>query len=147
MIYVWLGLIILFAIVEALTLSLNSIWFSFGALLAMIAASLDWHLSIQIGIFLVGSAILLVLTKPLIKKYVRIKQEKTNSDRIIGQIGYVIEDISNLDAKGQIKILGQVWSARSDSGQKIDAGARVRVLRIEGVKAYVQAIKEQEEQQ
>ncbi len=141
-IYIWLGLIVVFAIVEALTLSLTSIWFAFGALLAMIASSLQLSVAVQIIVFVIGSAALLALTKPLIKKYALLKNVKTNSDRIIDEIGSVTEEINNIDAKGKIKALGQIWTARSETGENIPEGKNVRVLRIEGVKAYVTPIEE-----
>ena len=139
-IYVWLGMVVLFAVIEAFTLSLNAIWFSFGALLSMVAAAAGWSLVVQIVVFLIGSAALLVLTKPLIKKYASMRHEKTNFDRIIGKIAIVTQPINNLDGIGQIQALGQVWTARSDSGRPIDAGTRVRVIRIEGVKAFVETV-------
>lgn len=142
-IYIWLGLVVLFAVVEALTLSLTSIWFAVGSLLAMIAATFRFSLTVQIVVFVIGSAATLALIKPLIKKYAFLKNEKTNSDRIIDEVGYVTEEINNIDAKGQIKTLGQIWSARSESGELIPVGKNVRVLRIEGVKAFVTPIEEE----
>lgn len=142
-IYIWLGFVVLFAVVEALTLSLTSIWFSVGALFAMVAATFRLSLTVQIVIFVVISAVILALTKPLMKKYSFLKNEKTNADRIINEIGYVTEEINNIDAKGQVKALGQIWSARSESGEFIPVGKNVRVLRIEGVKAFVTPIEEE----
>ena len=136
-IYVWLALIVIFAIAEAMMLGLVSIWFSFGALLAMLAATLGLSVIAQVIIFAVGSAVLLAATKPFMKKYKFLKNEKTNSDRIINEIGHVTETINNIDASGKVKVLGQIWTARSETGSEIPKGENVRIVRIEGVKAYV----------
>ena len=51
------------------------------------------------------------------------------------QDAVVLESINNLEAKGQVKVRGQVWSARSaDESVTYAAGEVVRVLSIEGVK-------------
>ena len=139
-IYFWLAAIVLFAIIEALTMSLNSIWFALGALLALVAYSLNAPLYLQIIVFFVSSIVLLILTKPFVKKYLNIRDTKTNADRIIGDVALVCEKINNIEDKGQIKLNGQVWSARSENGDIIEDGAQVRVLRISGVKAYVEKI-------
>ena len=52
------------------------------------------------------------------------------------------ERISNLRAEGAVSIGGVVWSARSSDEQEIPKGTLVRILRIEGVKVYVEQVKE-----
>ena len=47
------------------------------------------------------------------------------------------EAIDNLASQGQVTVSGQIWSARSDGEEQIPIGARVTVLRIEGVKLIV----------
>ncbi len=136
-IYLWLGLVIVFGILEAVTLSLTSVWMAFGALLAMIAATLHWHLGVQIGIFFAASIVLLIATRPLAKRYKLLKTERTNYDRIIGQYARVMEPISNAENRGQIQVMGQVWSARTENGDPANPGDTVLVLRIEGVTAIV----------
>ncbi len=64
---------------------------------------------------------------------------KTNADRYIGKLAVVTEEISNIDAKGQVKVDNQIWSARSQNGETISEGTKVNVLRIEGVKLIVSA--------
>ena len=66
------------------------------------------------------------------------KKEDTNAGRYLGKIGIVTSEINNIAAVGQVKVLGNVWSARSSDGSIIPAGASVLVLRIEGVKLIVE---------
>ena len=135
---VWLGLLIVFAVGEAVTVGLTSIWFAAGALGALITSTLTENLLIQIIVFLALSLVTLLLVRPLARKYFIPRRVATNADRILGQEGIVTEDIDNLEAKGQVKVSGTVWSARSQRDEvPIPAGTRVRILRIEGVKVFV----------
>ena len=47
------------------------------------------------------------------------------------------EEIDNLKAQGQVTVAGVVWTARADGDEVVPRGAKVRVLRIEGVKVIV----------
>ena len=64
----------------------------------------------------------------------------TNADRVIGKTAIVIQDIDNIEGKGQVNISGQIWSARSQQAVVIPAGTEVKVLRIEGVKVFVETL-------
>ncbi len=138
MIYVWLGLLIFFGVLEGLTAGLASIWFALGALVALLAASIGSPVWLQILWFVLVSALALVALRPLTRKYLNNKKISTNADRVIGQIGVVQARIDNIAASGAVFALGKVWTARSDNGQPIEVGADVRVLRIEGVKLIVE---------
>lgn len=137
MLYVWLGAIIFFGLFEAITVGITSIWFAAGALLAMIATAFGAQLWLQISIFIASSALLLYFTRPLVKRFVMPKVQKTNSESLIGQIAVVTEDIDNINATGAVRISGKTWTARSDSGEIILARSRVVVNAIEGVKLLV----------
>ena len=64
-----------------------------------------------------------------------LKPVATNADTVIGLDAVVLEPINNLEAKGQVKFRGQIWSARSaDESVTYAEGEIVRVLSIEGVK-------------
>ena len=69
--------------------------------------------------------------------------QPTNADRVIGAEARVTEGIDNIQGKGAVSIGGIIWTARSDSDEVIPAGSLVRVLRIEGVKVFVELIKEE----
>ncbi|MBD5097960.1 MAG: NfeD family protein [Clostridiales bacterium] len=137
---VWLALLLLFAVSEAVTVGLTSIWFAAGALVALIAALLGGPLWIQITLFLAVSLLCLAAVRPLAKRHLNDRVEPTNADRVIGEEAQVTEDIDNIHGKGAVIIRGMTWSARSENDSIIAAGARVRVLRIEGVKVFVEPI-------
>ena len=137
MIYTWVALLIAFAAVELITPQLVSIWFAIGSLGALIATALKAQLWLQLLIFLVISAIMIIVSRPLYRKFIKTKLVPTNSDRVIGETAVVTESIDNIQAKGSVKVQGQLWTARSENGEVIPEGSQVTVIRIEGVKLIV----------
>ena len=138
----WLGLMVLFLILETNTVSMTTLWFGIGALAAMIASTLGGELWLQITLFLAVSAVLLALLRPMAKRYFTPRITKTNVDAIIGATGRVTVAIDNADGQGQVKLNGMVWTARSASGDPIPEGTQITVCRLEGVKVFVVPVKE-----
>ena len=135
--FVWLGLVILFLIAEGATVSLVSLWFAAGAVVAMFAALLGTGIWLQTGLFLVVSGALLLMLRPIVRRYLVPKITATNVDSLVGSTGLVTEAIDNVTASGQVKLGAMEWTARSTTGENIPQGALIRVDRIEGVKVYV----------
>lgn len=133
----WCILVVIFGVFEAFTIQLVSIWFMLGAIAAFIAACCDTSLGLQLIIFAVVSVVLLLLTRPVIKKFFPSGIEPTNFDSCIHRTGIVTETINNLQNKGQVKIGGQIWSAKSLNNEVIPVNAEVVVEKIEGVKVVV----------
>lgn len=135
--YLWIGAIVLFAAIEASTVTLVSVWFIGGALAALIASLLGGPLWLQIALFFVVSAALLALLRPLLRKYIMPKKEATNADRLIGQEALVCEDVCNLKETGAVRIGGVEWTARSETGDDIPKGTKIQITRIAGAKIFV----------
>ncbi len=135
MIWVWLLVFAVFAAAEAATVGLVCIWFAVGALGAFFAALAKLNLTVQLVVFAVVSAIALAVSRPLARRFVRVKKEPTNLDRVIGLTGRVTEDIDG--ASGAVYVDGKTWTARSADGGVIPAGTAVEILSIEGVKLFV----------
>ena len=135
----WVAALVVFLIVEAVTAGLVSIWFVFGSLVALICAALGAAVWLQIFWFVIVSVATLVLTRPLVKRYVDSRSVATNADRSIGRAAVVTERIDNLAATGAVNLDGVVWTARStDDAVAIETGERVTVRAIEGVKLIVE---------
>ena len=134
---VWLLLLVVFLAAEAATVSMVSLWFAVSALVALLVALLGGPGWLQGTLFLVISAVLLALLRPLVKRYVTPRITATNVDSVVGSTGLVTAAIDNVSAVGQVKLGAMEWTARSTSGQPIPAGTLVKVDRIEGVKAFV----------
>ena len=137
---VWLVLLILFAGGEAVSVGLTSIWFAAGALAALVAALLGGPLWIQLTLFLAVSLLCLLAVRPLARRHLNGQVEPTNADRVIGAEAQVTEDIDNIHGKGAVIIRGITWTARSEDSSPIPAGTMVKVLRIEGVKVFVERV-------
>ena len=135
--YVWFALMVVFIIMEASTVTMVYIWFVMGALAAMIVSLLGGALWLQVVLFLAVSALLLWCLRPVVKKHFTPKLEKTNVDAVIGAVGRVTEQISNVDACGHVKLGAMEWAARSTDGTTIEEGALVCVDRVEGVRVFV----------
>ncbi len=135
--WIWLALMVLFLIAEAATVSMVSLWFAVGALAALIVTLLGGALWMRLTAFIVVSAVLLLLLRPLARKYVTPKVTATNVDSLVGTQGMVTVAIDNVTGTGQVKLGGMYWTARSTTGAPIPKDTRIRVDRIAGVKAYV----------
>ena len=134
---VWLVLLVVFLAAEAATVSMVSLWFAVSALAALLVALLGGPGWLQGTLFLVISAVLLALLRPLVRRYISPRITATNVDSVIGSTGLVTAAIDNVSAAGQVKLGAMEWTARSTSGQPIPVGTLVKVDKIEGVKAYV----------
>ncbi|MBR2523810.1 MAG: NfeD family protein [Clostridiales bacterium] len=138
---IWLVLLIIFAVIEAATLGLATIWFAIGCGVAMIMDLFGAPLVAQIVTMVIVSVISFIICfiwiRPIIDRKGK-KVEPTNADRTIGQEGIVIKAIDPIDGKGQVKVIGQVWSAKADGD--IEEGARVKVTGLEGVKLVVEKV-------
>ena len=137
MLWIWLGAIVAFGAIEALTAGLVSIWFVVGAAAALLAAILGLGTLAQASVFIAVSAPARVLTRPLAKRITAAKATPTNADRILDQSAKVTETIDNENSTGAVYADGKTWTARSADGSVIPAGAQVHIERLEGVKLFV----------
>ena len=137
--FVWLVVAVILGVIEAVTVSLISVWFAIGALAAIIPAYFGVPVWGQILVFLAVSAVAFAFTKRFFKDVVKVKKQPTNSDSLIGSDGIVTTEINNLEGSGKVFISGLTWSARSEDGNNIPEGAVVTVFRIEGVTLVVKA--------
>ena len=138
---IWLLLSGIFLIIEIINISFFIFWFSLGALIAMISSFFIKNTIIQIVIFLVSSTILLFITKPLVKKILpKESLVKTNSYAVEGKVGKVITDIEPIEGKGQVKVNGETWSARSFDDTFVSKDTEVIVEKIDGVKLVVKPL-------
>ncbi len=141
MVYIWLGIIILLTLIELMTVNLTTIWFVISGLVALGVSFINDSFLVQFGWFAVLGIILLVITRPLLQKWLVRDGEKTNLDRVVGMEGVVTEEITRKHM-GEVKVDGKKWTAFIDTGRKIKVGCTVRVLAIDGVKLKVEEVEE-----
>lgn len=135
---IWIVAIVIFGVAEAVTAGLTSIWFVLGSVAALIAAICNGPVWLQIALFFVVSIATLAATRPLVAKLMKKDIKPTNADRVLGGSARVTERIDNDVPTGAVYIDGKTWSARSSTGEIIEPDAMVRVVRMEGVKLYVE---------
>lgn len=138
MAYFWLCVVILLSIVEAVTVDVVTIWYVVSGIATIILSFFTDNFFIQMALFTILGTILLVTTRPILKKALKSKDVKTNFDRIIGMEGIVTEKITQ-NTVGEVKVDGKKWSAISD--EPLNEGTSVTILEIDGVKLKVKEIK------
>lgn len=137
--FVWIGIAVVMAVGEAATNQLVSIWFVVGALCAAVASLITTSLLVQVIVFIVVTGGTFIATKPLVDKYKKgHKNVRTNSDRLIGQIGVMLTDIDSLETLGQVKVSGEIWTAKLGNPAPVKKNEKVKILAIEGVKMIVE---------
>ena len=133
MVYVWLAIIIVLGLIEAMTVNLVSIWFVLSGILALVTSLITNNFLIQFAVFVICGTLFMII----IKKYLEPKIEKvsTNIDRIIGMKGVVTENIEK-EGLGEVKVDGKKWTATSK--EPLKKGEYVKVLKIKSVKLEVE---------
>jgi membrane protein implicated in regulation of membrane protease activity len=133
----WVVLAALLAVGEVLTLSFLLGLLALAAVAAGVVAALGAGLVIQFLVFIVGSIATLAVLRPIARRHLRTPaQLRTGTAALVGAKGVVTERVDDLG--GQVKIGGEVWSARAFmEGEVIEPGKRVEVARIEGATALV----------
>ena len=135
---IWLVVLAVFFIIEGMTYSLLCIWFAGGALAALVASLLGMNMLVQSAVFAIISALLLLLARPAAVRLTAARKTRTNADRVIGQEGVVIIEIDPVKGTGQVKVMGQIWSAKPEDGISVlPLDRRVEVTGITGVKVIV----------
>jgi membrane protein implicated in regulation of membrane protease activity len=143
---IWVGVIVVFGVVEAVTAGLVSIWFVVGAVAAALVSAAGFGGWPQIITFILVSAVALAVTRPLVRKLTAgDKTVPTNADRTLGETARVTETIDNGSAAGAVYVDGKTWTARSEDGSVIPEGAQVTITRMEGVKLFVKTCEERVE--
>lgn len=132
----WLIAAVIFAVAEAATVQFVSIWFACGSVCAMAAAFITDSMLIQVSVFVLSSAIFLLCTRKVVKKIGKNKTS-TNADSLIGMTAVLTERADNDSATGTLKINGVTWSVKTLDGECIEAGTKVKIEKIEGVKLIV----------
>ena len=132
----WLTVFLVFAAVEMLTLDLFFIMLGGGALAGLVADFAGADLWLQIVVFCVVSLLMIAFVRPITLNHLHKgpAEQRTNVDRLIGESALVMEAVSATG--GRVKIGGDVWSARSESGV-LTEGQRVIVAAIDGATAVV----------
>ena len=133
----WLIISGIFFIMEMLTVGFLVFWFGIGAIIAMCASFFVKSVTAQTAIFVVSSTILLFATRTFVNKFAKTENtSKTNAYSIEGKQGIVISEIDPTQGSGQIKVNGEIWSAKSFDNTCISQNSKVTIEKIDGVKMW-----------
>ena len=139
--WIWIAVIVLAVVAELTTDQLIAIWFIPGAIISTILNYIGLDIIWQIIIFLVITLIGIFLLRRLLVAYTRGHETKTNVEAIIGEKCVVTERISNLAGCGQVKVHGQIWSARGCfEDDEFEVDEVLNIVAIEGVKVICKKI-------
>lgn len=136
----WIALAVVFAIIEAATAQIVTIWFAIGSVGSIIANVLGANSTGQLIVFVALSVLTLIIARPYLKKFTKTQVQPTNVDMCIGQQAVITEDIDNILGTGRVVIRDITWTARSANGEKIPKDSLVIIESIEGVKLIVRKI-------
>lgn len=136
---IWTIILVIAIIVEAVTIDLVSIWFAVGAAAALVGEMFGMSQTFQVMLFTIISVVCIIGTRPLAKKYLRGNTIKTNLDRVIGKHCLVTQKIT-ADNRGEIKVMGNLWSASSLDNETIEVGDYAEIVSIEGSHVVVRKI-------
>ena len=136
---IWLVIAVIMLVIEIATTGLATLWFAVGAIVAMImdlcGASVASQIIVMALVSIVCFILCMIWVKPKLESLRKKNVQRTNADRLIGREGIVIVPLNAIDGKGQVKVDGQVWSAKAD--EDFAEGTKITVKSIEGVKLVV----------
>ena len=143
----WAVLAALALVGELLTITFFLLFFSLGALVALVMAFAGFGAGLQIFGFIVASALSMAVLRPALMHRISFR----SSERYVGRGGVtgrsgVVTDAIEPGGNGQVRIgSGEFWTARAIyPGERIGSGARVRILDTDGLTALVEVVETEE---
>lgn len=143
LVFVWAVIFIVTLLIEISTVSLTTIWFCVSSFISLILALFSVSPVIQFIIFIVLSVGLLIVTRPLIKKFMAKEITHTNADKLINMVGTVTKEIL-IGEIGEIRVNSELWRAVSLDQVDINVGEKVVVKSLTGNKVLVSKINNEE---
>lgn len=134
----WFVAFLVFIAIEAATLALTAVWFAGGAIVAFFVTVCGGSFRLQLIIFTIISALLLACIRPLARKSVNRRTQKTNVGSLVGKLVQITEDVDNAKWTGKGMVEGMEWTVRTkDPGCVLSAGMSAKIVEIQGVKLIV----------
>lgn len=135
---IWGLIIILLLMLELMTANVITLWYALGGVIPLILTffkgNIASNFAIQLLICVVLGTVLLILFRDKMTEYLRKKAKAVSVDKLIGEYGVVTKPITKTQY-GEVKVNKKIWTAYSD--KKIELGASIKVLAVDGVKLKV----------
>lgn len=138
--WIWMAIAALFVVGEIFTAGFFLLWFGIGAAAAGILALAGLGIGWQLGAFVIISGALFVVSRRFAEKFSKQQPPGIGADRFIGKQGIVLEEIDNANDTGRIRMHKEEWRGESETGENIQVGARVEVVRLVGTHLVVKII-------
>ncbi len=134
----WILAMVSLIVIEISTVGLYCVWFAFGALAGLVLAMMNLPTYVQLISFAAVSVLLFFFVRPKLEHRINLKAIKTNAEALVGEVGVAVTDIRDMDG-GQVKVNGQMWSARLTDCcvEEIKKGSKVVVHEVRGVKLII----------
>lgn len=134
----WIVIALAALLLDMITSAFLFVWFSLGSIAAIISYLLGAGILAQVLIFIIVSAVLLIVGYPLVKKTIKKTVPKTlkQEESYIGREFLIDEDVIE---KAIMKVDGIYWTVKND-GEAISKGDRIRIIGLEGNKLVVKKI-------
>lgn len=143
--WVWLGVAVVFALVEltALAGSFVLLPFAVSAFAASLAGFYDAAVEVQWAIFFFGGAALWGVFWKYAKRFIdnNALPAGVGADRLVGMTAIVTNDVDpdDIDRRGRVKIVGEDWGAITEGGRTLPAGSKVVIRSMNGTRVVVEA--------
>lgn len=132
----WIVVLVATILIEFATFNLVTVWFAVGSIAALILAAFDVDVLIQFFVFLTVSGVLLLLVRPLTKKFMKTEIVRTNLDRVVGMIGTITVAVVPNEL-GEVRVNGMLWKAYCPQGLTYNEGERVEIKAITGTRLVI----------
>lgn len=137
-ILLWLAVVIIAVIVEVETFQMVSIWFAASGLVTMALAAFNCSFEVQIVVFICLTAVLFLISRPIVKKLNKIKSENSTVESLLGEEVIVIKEIP-VGGIGEIKAKYERYSAIAlECDHNISIDTKCIIKEIRGNKVIVE---------
>lgn len=136
----WLVLILVFLVIEMLTLDFTFLMLSIGGLAGLGSDLIGAPIWLQIIVAAAVAAVLVLFLRPPLLARLRRGEDPTPSN-VAGLIGLSGRVLSTVSAHGgEVKLTnGDTWTARTDARGPLEPGTVIEVSRISGATAFVRS--------
>lgn len=135
---IWIVLAVAFAVGEIMTISLFLAPFSVGGFAAAGVAAVGGGLVAQVAVFAVLTVAVFLLLRPVAKRHLRQTSEtKTGTAALVGRTAIVTAALEGPEMSGQVRLDGEIWTARGAGLEAVPVGTTVTVLEIQGATVVV----------
>ena len=131
--WIWIAVIVIAAAIELFTRKNIAIWFIPSAVVSLIIDFFVPNLPLQIAIAVIPALVGVIIYLFVFKRSSAVAA--LGFESVIGERCVVVERIDTFAGCGEVKVNGQVWSARGVlDDDTYEEGATLRIVAIEGVK-------------